>query len=112
MQFLSPYSLSSSLPHMIPHPPNCPYPTQTSAQIHHLGNLSVLPDNQVKELAMIPSNQWASTLLQDIYDFVKVYLQTHHDVTCPMPILQFHFVITDHVMADIPGLRLEKKEVF
>ncbi|KAF8259280.1 hypothetical protein EI94DRAFT_1707232 [Lactarius quietus] len=58
-----------------------------------VSNLSVLPENQVKELASDSlSIQWASTLLRDVYNFIKAYLQTHPGATCLIPIPQFRFV--------------------
>lgn len=58
------------------------------------------------------SIQWAGALLQDIYDFIAGYYQSHDDVTCPVTILQFWIVTSGLAMMNIPGMPLKQKEVF
>ena len=71
--------------------------------------LSLSPDEQMQELAAEAlSIQWASSLLEDVYDYIASYHQSHH-TTCPVKIPQFRFVKSGLAVTNVA---LEKKEVF
>ena len=77
-----------------------------------ISTLPLSPDKQVKELAADSlSIQWAGALLQDIYDFVVSYHQSH-STTCPITNPQFWFFVTGLAMTNIPGKGPEEKEVY
>ncbi|KAH8980139.1 hypothetical protein EDB92DRAFT_1805906, partial [Lactarius akahatsu] len=74
--------------------------------------LSLSPEGQVKELsADALSIQWASSLLQDVYDFIALYLKSHA-VSCPMSIPVFRFVTCGLAMTNVPGATPRQKEVY
>ncbi|KAI9444444.1 hypothetical protein BJY52DRAFT_1128184, partial [Lactarius psammicola] len=67
---------------------------------------------QVKELAADAlSIQWASSLLQDVYDFIVLYHQSH-GVACPMTIPQFQFVTSGLAMTNVPSAAPKQKGVY
>ncbi|KAI9433778.1 hypothetical protein BJY52DRAFT_1088850, partial [Lactarius psammicola] len=77
-----------------------------------ISTLSLSPDSQVKELAANAlSIQWASLLLQDVYDFIASYHQSH-DTTCPVIIPQFRFVTSGLAMTNVPGAAPKQKDVY
>ncbi|KAH9023136.1 hypothetical protein EDB84DRAFT_1271750 [Lactarius hengduanensis] len=74
--------------------------------------LSLSPEGQVKELsADALSIQWASSLLQDVYDFIALYLKSHA-VSCPASIPVFRFVTCGLAMTNVPGATPRQKEVY
>ncbi|KAH8991704.1 hypothetical protein EDB92DRAFT_1759758, partial [Lactarius akahatsu] len=74
--------------------------------------LCLSPEGQVKELsADALSIQWASSLLQDIYDFIESYHKSH-PLTCPATIPVFQFVTCGLAMTNIPGATAQHKEVY
>jgi hypothetical protein len=76
--------------------------------------LGLSPDGQVKELASEAlSIQWASSLLQDVYDFVASYLQSGGVTrTPPMTIPQFRFIKSGLAITNVPGAAAWEKEVY
>ncbi|KAH9046217.1 hypothetical protein EDB84DRAFT_1265326 [Lactarius hengduanensis] len=73
--------------------------------------LSLSPDEQIKDLAADAlSIQWASSLLDDVYDFVALYHQSH--VTCPVTIPQFRFVKSGLAITNTPGAAPVQKEAY
>lgn len=79
---------------------------------HAVPTLSVSPDEQIKDLAADAlSTQWASSLLQDVYDFMDLYHQSHSK-TCPEMIPLFKFVMTGLAITNVPGEALEHREVY
>jgi hypothetical protein len=74
--------------------------------------LSLSPDEQIKVLAADAlSIQWASSLLQEVYDFIASFQWSQH-ATCPLKIPQFRFVAAGLVITNVPGVTPEKKEAF
>ena len=74
--------------------------------------LSLSPDEQIKDLAADAlAIQWASSLLQDVYDFIAFYHQSCH-ATCPVKIPQFRFVKSGLAVTNVAGMAPEKKEVY
>jgi hypothetical protein len=74
--------------------------------------LSLSPDEQIKELAADAlSIQWASSLLQDVYDFIAFYHQSRN-TTCPVKIPQFRFVKSGLAVTNVAGVAAEQKEVY
>ncbi|KAH8979168.1 hypothetical protein EDB92DRAFT_1786601, partial [Lactarius akahatsu] len=55
--------------------------------------------------------QWASSLLQDVYDFITLYLKSHA-VSCPTSIPVFQFVTCGLAMTKILGTTPRQKEVY
>ncbi|KAH9014256.1 hypothetical protein EDB84DRAFT_1277767 [Lactarius hengduanensis] len=77
-----------------------------------ISTLALPPDSQVKELAADAlSIQWASSLLQDVYDFIASYQQIH-TITCPVTIPRFRFVTSGLAMTNIPGAAPKQKDVY
>ena len=77
-----------------------------------ISTLSLSPDSQVKELAADAlSIQWASSLLQDVYDFIASYHRSH-GATCPVTIPQFRFVNSGLAMTNVPGAAPKQKDVY
>ncbi|KAI9434818.1 hypothetical protein H4582DRAFT_1818383 [Lactarius indigo] len=73
--------------------------------------LSLSPDEQIKTLAADAlSIQWASSLLEDVYDFVVFYHQSH--VHCPVIIPQFRFVKSGLAITNTPGVAPTQKEAY
>ena len=72
--------------------------------------LSISLDEQIKNLAADAlSIQWATTLLQDVYNFIALYHQSHY-ITCPVAIPQFWFVKSGLMITKVPGVALDDKE--
>ncbi|KAF8274175.1 hypothetical protein EI94DRAFT_1562062 [Lactarius quietus] len=95
-----------------PYLSNPKFPNSSSELSSVVSALAVSSDNQVRELTTDSlSIQWASALLQDVYDFIMSYHQTHRS-TCPIPIPQFRFVVSGLAMTNVPGSEPEEKEVF
>ncbi|KAF8271793.1 hypothetical protein EI94DRAFT_1697990 [Lactarius quietus] len=70
------------------------------------------PDEQIKELAADAlSIQWASSLLQDVYDFIAFYYQSHQ-TTCPENIPQFRSVKSGLAVTNVASVAPEKKDVY
>ncbi|KAH8999867.1 hypothetical protein EDB86DRAFT_2802278 [Lactarius hatsudake] len=74
--------------------------------------LPLSPEGQVKELsANALSIQWASSLLQDVYNFIDLYHKSH-PTTCPATIPVFQFVTCGLAMTNVPGATPQHKEVY
>ena len=74
--------------------------------------LPVSPDEQIKDLAADAlSIQWATALLQDVYDFIAFYHQSHR-TTCPVAIPQFRFVKSGLAITNVPGVAPDDKEAY
>lgn len=74
--------------------------------------LSISPEQQIKDLAADAlSIQWATALLQDVYDFIALYHQSHETI-CPVKIPPFQFVKSGLAITNAPGLAPERKEVY
>ncbi len=74
--------------------------------------LSLSPDDQIRDLATDAlSIQWATSLLQDVYDFVASYHQSRR-VTCLAIIPQFRFIKSGLAITNVLGAAPEQKEVY
>lgn len=73
--------------------------------------LSISPDEQIKDLAANAlTNQWASSFLQNVYDFMASYQSQH--TTCPATILLFQFVKSGLAITNVPGEALDQWDVY
>jgi hypothetical protein len=90
--------------------PNYSHSSDLSSSI--VPTLSHTPDQQIRDLAADAlSIHWASSLLQDVYDFVASYHRSHR-VTYPETIPQFRFVRSGLAITNAPGVAPERKEVY
>ncbi|KAF8256670.1 hypothetical protein EI94DRAFT_1443232, partial [Lactarius quietus] len=55
--------------------------------------------------------QWATALLQDVYDFIALYHQSH-SITCLVAIPQFQFVKSGLAITNVPGVAPDDKEAY
>ena len=73
--------------------------------------LSISPDEQIKDLAANAlTNQWASSFLQNVYDFMASYQSQH--TTCQATILLFQFVKSGLAITNVPGEALDQWDVY
>ena len=74
--------------------------------------LSVSLDEQIKDLAADAlSIQWATALLQDVYDFIALFHRSR-GITCPVAIPQFRFVKSGPAITNVPGVAPDDKEAY
>jgi hypothetical protein len=93
-----------------PYKPNFSHSSDLSSSA--VPTLSVSPEEQIKELAADAlSTQWATSLLQEVYDFIDCYHRSSHS-TCPVTIPQFRFVKSGLAITNVPGVPPERREVY
>ena len=82
-----------------------------SSSISIVPTLRVSPEEQIKDLtADALSTQWASSLLQDVYDFMASYQSQH--ATCPATIPLFRFVKSGLAITNVPGEAPDNRDVY
>ena len=82
---------------------NFSHSSNLSSSVVPVPTLSISPDEQIRDLAADAlSTQWASSLLQDVYDFMDSYHQSQ-PMTCPVTIPFFQFVKSGLAITNVPG---------